>query len=165
MVALTGDLVDGSVEHLSDGIAPLGDLDAKDGVYFVTGNHEYYSGARSWCKKMADLGATVLLNAHHLIERGSGRLLIAGVTDYRAGRMLPQHASDPDAAMADAPEHDVRILLAHSPTAAERPSHMGSIFSSVVTPTAGRCSPGTCSGTSLTTSAGAQTASVEAGCM
>ena len=115
MVALTGDLVDGSVEHLSDGIAPLADLDAKDGVYFVTGNHEYYSGARSWCKKMADLGATVLLNAHHLIERGSGRLLIAGVTDYRAGRMLPQHASDPDAAMADAPEHDVRILLAHQP--------------------------------------------------
>ena len=115
MVALTGDLVDGSVEHLSEGIAPLGDLEAPEGVYFVTGNHEYYSGARSWCKKMADLGAHVLLNTHHLIERGKGRLLVAGVTDHRAGRILPQHASDPDAAMAGAPDHDIRILLAHQP--------------------------------------------------
>ena len=115
LVALTGDMVDGSVEHLSAGVAPLADLEATHGVFFVTGNHEYYSGARAWCEKMVDLGAHVLLNEHHLIERGGGRLLIAGVTDLSAGRMIPSHASDPGAALAGAPEHDVRILLAHQP--------------------------------------------------
>ena len=123
LVALTGDMVDGSVEHLSSGVAPLADLKATNGVFFVTGNHEYYSGVRAWCGKMADLGARVLLNEHHLIERGAGRLLIAGVTDLSAGRMVPSHKSDPAAALAGAPEHDVRILLAHQPNscrAAER---------------------------------------------
>lgn len=123
LVALTGDMVDGSVEHLSSGVAPLADLKATNGVFFVTGNHEYYSGVRAWCGKMADLGARVLLNEHHLIERGDGRLLIAGVTDLSAGRMVPSHKSDPAAALAGAPEHDVRILLAHQPNscrAAER---------------------------------------------
>ena len=123
LVALTGDMVDGSVEHLSSGVAPLADLKATNGVFFVTGNHEYYSGVRAWCGKMADLGARVLLNEHHLIQRGAGRLLIAGVTDLSAGRMVPSHKSDPAAALAGAPEHDVRILLAHQPNscrAAER---------------------------------------------
>jgi hypothetical protein len=115
MVALTGDLVDGSVEHLSEGVAPLGSLKATDGVFFVTGNHEYYSGVRTWCEKMAELGANVLLNQHRMIERGDGKLLIAGVTDLSAGRMIPSHASDPAVALAGAPDHDVRILLAHQP--------------------------------------------------
>jgi len=115
LVALTGDLVDGSVEHLSPGVNPLQDLEAPDGVFFVTGNHEYYSGARSWCTRMEELGATVLLNDHRLVQHGNGRLLVAGVTDLKAGRIIPSHASDPAAAMAGAPDHDVRILLAHQP--------------------------------------------------
>jgi len=115
MVALTGDLVDGSVEHLSEGVAPLGDLNANDGVFFVTGNHEYYSGVRSWCKKMADLGARVLLNSHEVVSRGQAKLLIAGVTDYRAGRMVASHKSDPAAALEGAPPCDVKLLLAHQP--------------------------------------------------
>lgn len=115
LIALTGDLVDGSVEHLSPGVNPLQDLDAPDGVFFVTGNHEYYSGARSWCTRMEELGATVLLNDHKLVEHGSGRILVAGVTDLKAGRIIPSHASDPGAAMVGAPDHDVRILLAHQP--------------------------------------------------
>ena len=119
MVALTGDLVDGSVEHLSTGIAPLGSLEAKDGVYFVTGNHEYYSGVKSWCRKMAELGANVLLNSHHVVARGSSKLLVAGVTDYSAARMLPAHKSDVVAALKDAPECDVKVLLAHQPKSAK----------------------------------------------
>lgn len=115
MIALTGDLVDGSVEHLKAGVAPLGDLRAPSGVFFVTGNHEYYSGVGSWCGRMRELGATVLLNEHQLVRRGDGRVLVAGVTDYSAGRMMPAHASDPAKAMKDAPEHDIRILLAHQP--------------------------------------------------
>jgi len=115
LIALTGDFVDGSVEHLSEGIAPLADLQAPDGVFFVTGNHEYYSGPVAWCRKMKELGMEVLLNSHQVIVRGTSKLLVAGVTDYRAGRMLPSHRSDPDAAMAGAPECDAKILLAHQP--------------------------------------------------
>jgi predicted MPP superfamily phosphohydrolase len=122
LIALTGDFVDGSVEHLAEGIAPLADLHAPDGVFFVTGNHEYYSGPVSWCKKMKELGFSVLLNSHEVISRGTAKLLVAGVTDYGAGRMLPSHRSDPGAAVAGAPECDAKILLAHQPkscTAAE----------------------------------------------
>ncbi len=115
LIALTGDFVDGSVEHLSLRIEPLRHLKSVDGVFFVTGNHEYYSGVGRWCRKMRELGATVLLNAHHLIERGAARLVVAGVTDYSAGRMIPAHASDPEAALADVSAHDHRILLAHQP--------------------------------------------------
>ena len=57
----------------------------------------------------------VLLNEHRLIRRGSGRLVLAGVTDHGAGAMVPDHTSDPDGAIRDAPEADVRILLAHQP--------------------------------------------------
>ena len=119
LVALTGDLVDGSVEHLSEGIAPLGSLKSQDGVFFVTGNHEYYSGVRAWCRKMADLGAQVLLNSHQVVSRGSARMLVAGVTDYSAGRMLPSHKSDVSAALAGAPDCDIKMLLAHQPKSAE----------------------------------------------
>jgi predicted MPP superfamily phosphohydrolase len=115
LIALTGDFVDGSVEHLSASVAPLADLHAPDGVFFVTGNHEYYSGPVSWCKKMEDLGFEVLLNGHEVISRGTAKLLVAGVTDYGAGRMLPSHRSDPDAAVAGAPVCDAKILLAHQP--------------------------------------------------
>jgi predicted MPP superfamily phosphohydrolase len=115
MIALTGDLVDGSVEHLSDGVAPLGELTARDGVFFVTGNHEYYSGVRAWCKKMAELGAKVLLNSHVVVTRGNAKLLVAGVTDHSAGRMIPSHKSDPGAALAGSPVCDVKLLLAHQP--------------------------------------------------
>ena len=72
MIALTGDFVDGSVEHLSEGIAPLSQLRATDGTFFVTGNHEYYSGARSWCRKMTELGARVC-------SISTTRLCVAGV--------------------------------------------------------------------------------------
>ena len=116
MVAVTGDLVDGSTEHLRKHVEPLTDLDSPDGTFFVTGNHEYYSGAESWCRTITGLGLNVLNNAHAVIERGPARLLVAGVTDYRAHHILPAHRSDPAAAVTDAPECHARVLLAHQPS-------------------------------------------------
>jgi len=86
LVALTGDLADGSVGELRNDVAPLADLKAPFGCYFITGNHEYYSGVRQWVEHAARLGFTVLLNEHRVIERGEGRLLLAGVTDYSGGQ-------------------------------------------------------------------------------
>jgi predicted MPP superfamily phosphohydrolase len=115
LVAVTGDLVDGSVADLGRDVRPLGELRGKDGVYFVTGNHEYYSGAEEWCAYVEGLGLTVLNNAHRVVARGGATMIVAGVTDYSAARILESHASDPRVAVAGAPPADLKILLAHQP--------------------------------------------------
>lgn len=116
VIVLTGDLIDGSVEQLGQHTAPLSDLRSRHGVFAVTGNHEYYAGARPWIAELQRLGVTVLLNEHRLIERNETRLVLAGVTDFGAAKFDAEHASDPIAALRNAPEDAaVRILLAHQP--------------------------------------------------
>ncbi len=114
LVAITGDLVDGLVADRRPDVAPLADLLAPLGVFYVTGNHEYYWGVHAWIEEVARLGFKPLINAHALVERGAGRLLVAGVTDYREGQRAGQ-PSDPGAALKGAPEAHARILLAHQP--------------------------------------------------
>jgi predicted MPP superfamily phosphohydrolase len=118
LLALTGDLVDGSVDKLRADVSPLAYLWARDGVYAVTGNHEYYSGAEEWCAHFRELGISMLNNQHVVVERNGKKLVIAGVTDAREGKHTPGHASDPGKALAGAPEHDAKILLAHQPKSA-----------------------------------------------
>ena len=118
MVAITGDLVDGSVPDLSHHTAPLGRLEARHGTFFVTGNHEYYAGAESWVAELRRLGLRVLLNEHVVLDHEGHPVVIAGVTDYWAGRMLPAHKSDPVGALAGAPDSRVKVLLAHQPKSA-----------------------------------------------
>jgi len=118
-IAVTGDLVDGSVARLSAHTQPLARLAAPDGAFFVTGNHEYYSGAEEWIVELRRLGLTVLLNQHVVRERGGASLMIAGVADFSAHHFNPAHRSDPQAAAAGAPAGlAVRILLAHQPRSA-----------------------------------------------
>ena len=115
VVALTGDLVDGSVDQLGYDVAPLAQIQSVSGNFFVTGNHEYYSGVLEWVEEIRRLGFTVLLNEHQIIARGKAKLLLAGVTDYRGGNFLSSHRSDPQKALDGAPPADVKILLAHQP--------------------------------------------------
>ena len=115
LIAFTGDLVDQSVARLRDDVAPLARLRAPLGCFFVTGNHEYYAGALAWMNEIETLGFRVLVNEHVMIERGSSRLLLAGVTDLSAGDSLQGHASDVSKAVAEAPPANARILLAHQP--------------------------------------------------
>jgi predicted MPP superfamily phosphohydrolase len=118
LVAVTGDLVDGSVAELADEVAPLAGLRSREGTFFVTGNHEYYAGAAAWIAHLRRLGMRVLLNAHATLERGPARLVVAGVTDVSAGHFDPAHASDPVRALAGAPAGAFRLLLAHQPRSA-----------------------------------------------
>jgi predicted MPP superfamily phosphohydrolase len=115
LVALTGDFVDGSVAELGPELEGLGRIRARHGSYFVTGNHEYYSGGPEWCAAIGAIGPTVLLNEHRLLEHGEARLLVAGVTDIGAGGHVREHASDPGKAKAGAAPHDLSLLLAHQP--------------------------------------------------
>lgn len=126
IVAVTGDLVDGSVRELAPHTAPLAKLSARHGAYFVTGNHEYYSGAQAWIAELRRLGMTVLLNQHVVLHHEAAQLVLAGVTDYTAHLFDPAHRSDPHAALAGAPAGaGVRILLAHQPLSASTAADAG----------------------------------------
>ena len=119
MIAVTGDLVDGSVGRLSSHTAPLGRLSARHGAFFVTGNHEYYSGANAWVVELRRIGLCVLLNEHIVLQHDGEAVVVAGVTDYGAHHFDPAHRSDPAAAIAGAPQHAaVKVLLAHQPRSA-----------------------------------------------
>lgn len=116
MIAVTGDLVDGRVAWLEQHVEPLRELRARHGSFFVTGNHEYYSGATDWITHLQSLGVQVLLNEHVVLEHGGDALVVAGVADYSAHQFDESHRSDPVAAVANAPAHiHTRILLAHQP--------------------------------------------------
>jgi len=131
VVAVTGDLVDGRVVELAAQVAPLADLRSRHGTFFVTGNHEYYSGAPAWIAELRRLGLTVLLNEHVVIPAAdvagvTGRpLVLAGVTDFNAGHFDPAHRSDPVRALAGAPPDAVRVLLAHQPRSAAAAAEAG----------------------------------------
>lgn len=124
LVAVTGDLVDGSVEKLAPHTQPLSRLNARYGSYFVTGNHEYYSGAHAWIDEVERLGLRVLKNEHVVIEHNGSSIVIAGITDYSAHMFDAEHRSDPHAAVRGAPE-TTRILLAHQPRSAFAASEAG----------------------------------------
>ncbi len=119
VVAITGDLIDGQVKDLAPHVAPLADLAARHGVYFVTGNHEYYSGADAWIAHVQSLGIDVLQNEHRVLEHDGAQVVLGGVHDYSAAHVHRAHRSDPGAAFAGAPDDAPRVLLAHQPRSAE----------------------------------------------
>ena len=119
LIAVTGDLVDGSVHELASHTAPLARLSARHGAYFVTGNHEYYSGAAAWTTELRRLGLTVLENEHVVVRHETADVIVAGVTDFGAHHYNPAQRSDPAAAMAGAPKDaGVSVFLAHQPRSA-----------------------------------------------
>lgn len=126
LIAITGDVVDGSVEQLAAQASPLGQLRAPFGVYLVTGNHEYYSGAAPWVAEFRRMGLRVLMNEHVVIHPAGLPVVVAGVTDYSAGAFDPQQRSNPKAALAGAPADALpKILLAHQPRSAAAAEPLG----------------------------------------
>jgi predicted MPP superfamily phosphohydrolase len=121
-IAITGDLVDGPLEELRDQVEPLRDLRARDGVFYVTGNHEYYWRANEWCPALQSLGLDFLKNAHRVISHNGAPIVFAGVTDP-VGR--DTHKQDPVRALAGAPANSVKVLLSHRPQTAEAASALG----------------------------------------
>jgi predicted MPP superfamily phosphohydrolase len=125
LIAVTGDLVDGTVAQLAADTAPLAGLAARHGAFFVTGNHEYYSGEAEWTREIRRLGLTVLKNQHVVLNHGGSQLVLAGVTDVSAHHFDESQHSDPEAALAGAPPRAVRILLAHQPGSAAAAQRAG----------------------------------------
>lgn len=115
MIVFTGDMADGREKDMGKEAAPLSILTAPFGKYFVTGNHDYYSGVHSWLTRVKRLGFVPLINEHRIITKENTQIVLAGITDYRAGRIIPAHRSDPGKALRGAPLSSPRIMLAHQP--------------------------------------------------
>jgi predicted MPP superfamily phosphohydrolase len=117
VIAITGDLVDGSVDELREHVAPLANLRARHGVYFVTGNHEYYSGADAWCEELTRLGIRVLRNERVSIGRDGASFDLAGIDDHQASQFGNGHGADLPRALAGRDPSRELVLLAHQPRA------------------------------------------------
>ncbi|MDP3276810.1 MAG: metallophosphoesterase [Deltaproteobacteria bacterium] len=117
LVVITGDLVDGSVAQLAEHVRPLADLRARDGVFFVTGNHEYYSGADEWIAFLQTLGIRVLRNERVRITApdSTDSFELAGVDDASAHQFGNGHGADYRRALSDRDPSCPVILLAHQP--------------------------------------------------
>ena len=114
LIALTGDIVDGSVSRRAEQVAPLQAL-ASDRAFFVLGNHDYYSGAAPWTAHFEALGFRVLRNSHVTVERGGARLVIGGVIDFAARMSDPDARPRPELATNGDARPAFRLLLAHNP--------------------------------------------------
>jgi predicted MPP superfamily phosphohydrolase len=121
VVAIVGDLVDGEVDELREDVAPLADLVSAQGVFFVTGNHEYFVDTAAWLRHLPTLGVDVLRNERVPIRRGGASVDLAGIDDRTAARSgVPGHGADLDAAL-DGRDDDVPVvLLAHQPVQVEQ---------------------------------------------
>ncbi|MGW7786513.1 metallophosphoesterase [Streptomyces tricolor] len=109
LIAVVGDLVDGSVQDLGPAAAPLARLSARHGAYFVTGNHEYFSGAEQWIEEIRDLGLRPLQNARTELPFFD----LAGVNDVQG----ESEGQGPDfgKALGDRDPARACVLLAHQP--------------------------------------------------
>jgi predicted MPP superfamily phosphohydrolase len=120
IVAVVGDLVDGTVEELGAAAQPLSKLHHKNGAYFVTGNHEYFSGFEPWLAEVADLGMKPLRNQR--VELPGG-LDLAGVNDVTGEGF--DDGPDFAKALGDRDPNKAVVLLAHQPIQVEQAAKFG----------------------------------------
>lgn len=125
VIVITGDLVDGSVAELGAHTAALANLRARHGVFFVTGNHEYYSGADEWIAELGRLGVRTLRNERVTLGDEAASIDLAGVDDWSARRHGQGHGADLARALAGRDEGRELVLLAHQPKAVDGAAERG----------------------------------------
>ena len=124
LIVITGDFIDGSLENRRADVEPLRRLSASDGIYAISGNHEYFFDAEAFLRHFKAMGMQLLSNSHAVIERGAAKLVVAGVPDRSAVR----HgfaAPDLAAALEGAPDRAPVILLDHQPMNARTAAELG----------------------------------------
>lgn len=131
LIALTGDIVDGSVEALAAHTVPLSKLRPKEHIYMVLGNHDIYSGAEDWIQHFKSMGIKLLLNSHMIHTHNSQHIMVAGVLDPAIRMVAPHLRPDPHEAIGNrvaGPENlepAFRLLLAHNPKIAAEAAEAG----------------------------------------
>jgi uncharacterized protein len=124
LIAITGDLIDGTLDARRTDIEPLRALKATDGVYVISGNHEYIFGYSTWMAHFAALGLLSLENRHIVLDRNGGMLVLAGITDL-ASRRTGYPVRDLPAVLEGAPKGVPVILLDHQPSDARYAAALG----------------------------------------
>jgi predicted MPP superfamily phosphohydrolase len=124
VVAITGDLVEGTIDEVAADLAPLRRLTARHGVFFVTGNHEYFVDGPAWAAHLPDLGIRVLRNERVTLEREGGAVLLAGVDDLFGAR-FPGHGPDLAGALAGRDPQIPVVLLSHQPVTVDDAARHG----------------------------------------
>jgi predicted MPP superfamily phosphohydrolase len=125
LIAITGDLVDGSVARIAEEVAPFAGLRARHGVFFVTGNHDHYSGADAWVEQIRRLGFRVLRNERVTIGDGDDCFDLAGVEDHHAHLVSGNQQEDLPKALAGRDPARPLVLLAHDPATFDQAARMG----------------------------------------
>lgn len=125
LIAITGDLVDGHVSLVADEVEPLGELRAAHGVYFVTGNHDHYSGADDWVARVTALGIRPLRNERVTITHAGACFDLAGVEDHHAHLVSGKQREDLPQALAGRDAERPVVLLAHDPLTFRAASKLG----------------------------------------
>ncbi|MFC5823029.1 metallophosphoesterase [Nonomuraea insulae] len=125
VVAIVGDLVDGSVAQLGALARPLKNLESRYGAYFVTGNHEYFTaeGPGEWIEELGELGVRSLRNERVEIKHQGAVLDLAGVNDV--GGAASGDAPDFAKALGGRDTSRSTVLLAHQPIQVEQAARHG----------------------------------------
>lgn len=115
LIVITGDLVDYHFDAIKVHLQYLQDLKAVHGVYYVTGNHEYYWGVQALLPELERLGIKVLSNSNVVVDTNGAKILVAGLPDPTAGQLSKSLRPNLEQAMNSSIETDLKILLAHRP--------------------------------------------------
>lgn len=114
LIFMTGDIADAHAGSIVEHTRPLSELKSRYGVFYVTGNHEYYWGVDAIVKQLQNLGIQPLLNKNAIVKIGDAKLMVAGVNDP-VGESLPGHTPDLPRAAKSATKADLKVVLAHRP--------------------------------------------------
>jgi predicted MPP superfamily phosphohydrolase len=125
LIAVTGDLADGSVQRLQTEVEPLAGLRARHGVFFVTGNHDHYSGVQAWTAKVRELGWRVLRNERIRVGGAGASFELAGVDDHHGSLVDAEAGEDLDGALSGRDPSVPVVLLAHDPSTFREASRRG----------------------------------------
>lgn len=120
LIVVTGDLVDGRVKNIASEVEPFRGLRSDHGVYFVTGNHDFYSGADDWVSLISSYGWHALRNRSVSIGRGDAQFELVGVDDPHGDMLGRGGGEDLALAFRDADPSRATILLAHDPATFRR---------------------------------------------
>ncbi|BDX31958.1 metallophosphatase [Mycobacterium antarcticum] len=124
LIAIVGDLVDGTVAELGSAAEPLRDLTSREGSFFVTGNHEYFvEDPSSWLRELERLGVQPLRNENTVIRRGAAAFDLAGVNDVAGAS--EGDPPDFDRALAGVDPSRPTVLLAHQPVQVTKAAERG----------------------------------------
>jgi predicted MPP superfamily phosphohydrolase len=125
LIFVTGDMTDGKMEELGQHLLPFKNLKSKYGIYYVTGNHEYYWGASEMIELFRSYGFIPLLNENVIVDVDSAKVMIAGITDKVGGQFIPTHAPNIHKANQTSEKVDFKILLSHRPEAFDDAKNLG----------------------------------------